>query len=74
MHILDGIRTSFTTIADRIAASRRASRFICGDCDRNERCDLPPDVNCIAKASQMARDGGTPMRLSAAYNSAVWPS
>jgi len=72
MHALDGIRTVFSAIAVRIAASRRASGFTCGDCDRNERCGLPPDENCVVKASQIARDGDKNPRPPN-YYSAVWP-
>jgi len=55
MRTFDGIRAIFTAIAGYMGASRLASRFTCGDCERNERCSLPPDDNCIAKAEQISR-------------------
>jgi hypothetical protein len=73
MHAFDGIRTLFTTIADRIAASRRASRFTCGDCERNEQRGLPPHEDCVVKAAQIVRDGEPSPRPPGGYYSAVWP-
>jgi len=72
-HALEGIRTIFAKIADRIATSRRVSRFTCGDCERNERCGLPPHDDCPVKAAQIARDGEYRQRESAGYYRAVWP-
>jgi hypothetical protein len=73
MHLLDGVRTIFTTIADRIAASRRASEFTCGDCEQNERCGLPPHDDCPVKGAQVTRDEEYRRREPAGYYKAVWP-
>ena len=73
MRALDGIRTMFKAIADRIAAVRRGSEFTCGDCDRSERCGLAPDGKCVVKAEQIARDGDNNPRPPAGYYTAVWP-
>jgi hypothetical protein len=73
MQVLDGIRAIFTTVADKIAASRRASEFTCGECERNDRCGLPPHGDCAVKAAQLARDGDYRAREPAGYYKAVWP-
>ncbi len=73
MSALDGMRTAFRTITERLAAVRRGSHFTCGDCDRSERCGLAPDPNCIVKASQIDRDGDNKPRPPGGYYTAVWP-
>ena len=30
--------------------------FNCGDCERHDRCGLPPDDACIVRATQIARN------------------
>jgi len=39
--------------------------FTCGECERRDRCGLPPDKTCIVKVMQIARDGGRPRRRTA---------
>jgi hypothetical protein len=73
MRTLDNIQAILNAIANRAAAMRRASRFNCGDCERNERCDLPPDEKCIPRAMQIARDGEYRARPPTDYFPAVWP-
>jgi hypothetical protein len=73
MQAFNGILTIFTSIADSIAASRRASEFTCGDCERNKRCGLPPNVDCLGKAAQLARDGEFHRMAPRGYYKAVWP-
>ena len=34
------------------------SEFVCGECERWQRCGLPPDKRCIVRAEQIARNGG----------------
>jgi hypothetical protein len=34
---------------------RRVSDFTCGDCERSDRCGLPPSDTCIVRAEQIAR-------------------
>ena len=60
-------------IAANIATSRRLSRFTCGDCERNERCGLPPDNNCVVRAMQIARDGDNHARRPMVAHPGVWP-
>jgi hypothetical protein len=49
-------------LAEARARRRRASEFMCGECERWERCGLPPNKNCIVMAAQLARDGGRPVK------------
>jgi hypothetical protein len=44
----------WAAVARFMATERRMSRFNCGDCDRWERCGLPPDAVCVHKAMQTA--------------------
>ena len=53
MRALDVARTALDAIRNAIV--RGDSEFTCGDCERKDRCSLPPNANCIAKAEQMAR-------------------
>jgi hypothetical protein len=39
----------------RFVALRQDSNFTCGDCERSDRCGLPPSKNCIVRAAQIAR-------------------
>jgi hypothetical protein len=73
MHLFDEIRKVVATVADRIAASRRGSEFTCGECERNERCGLPPHDDCVVKAAQLARDGEYGQRQPASLYKGVWP-
>jgi hypothetical protein len=63
------IRDKFARFANAIAGlQQRAAwaEFECSDCERRERCGLPPDRNCVVKAAQIAREGGRPRRKRAA--------
>jgi hypothetical protein len=73
MLILDGIRTIFTAISDRIVASQRGEEFTCGQCEWNERCGLPQHDDCVVKAAQLARDENYGQREPAGFYKAVWP-
>jgi hypothetical protein len=72
MRTLDDIRTVWERIIDRFAALQRLSRFTCGDCACNERCDHAPDPDCDARALQIAREGEERPRRRAGFP-AVWP-
>jgi hypothetical protein len=67
------IRTMSAKIAERIAASQRLARFTCGDCERNERCGLPPSDQCVVRAMQIARDGDYRVAPPIGFYPAVWP-
>ena len=58
----DVVRGMVAGLAALVARRRPASGFICGECERWERCGLPPNKNCIVMAAQLARDGGRPVK------------
>ena len=45
----------FTRLRSAMAALQRRTEFTCGDCERSDRCGLPPSDSCIVRAAQMAR-------------------
>ena len=49
------IQDVFAGFARAVAALRRRPEFSCGDCERSDRCGLPPSDRCIVKAAQIAR-------------------
>jgi hypothetical protein len=36
--------------------SLQRPRFECGQCERRQRCGLPPNKDCVTRAMQIARD------------------
>jgi hypothetical protein len=54
--MLDHIREIFARLRDFINGLTRPPEFVCGDCELNQRCGLPPDPDCLQKAMQRARD------------------
>jgi len=54
--MLDEITNIFTRVRDFIASVTRPPEFVCGDCERNQHCGLPPHEDCIEKAIQRERD------------------
>jgi hypothetical protein len=57
MRALDVVQGIFTKLAS-IVTVRGRSDFACGECERWERCGLPPSDKCIVMAVQIARNGG----------------
>jgi hypothetical protein len=53
-----------TRLTTLIATWRQRPDFVCGDCERWERCGLPPSDKCIAKAEQIARKAETGTRAN----------
>jgi hypothetical protein len=49
------IQGVFASCARTVAALRRRPDFTCGDCERSDRCGLPPSDRCIVRAAQIAR-------------------
>jgi hypothetical protein len=60
MRMLDILRWIFT--GSTIQGRHRRSRddFSCGECERLQRCGLPPHQDCVVRAAQLAR--GRPMK------------
>ena len=57
MRTLPKAQAIFVNLASRIARLGEP-KFTCGDCERWERCGAPPHDCCLARAAQIARDGG----------------
>ena len=53
--MLGPIRILIEKLASLVATQRRLSNFTCGDCERWQRCGLPPDANCVERAAQVSR-------------------
>jgi hypothetical protein len=56
------IQDVFAKLGRTVAGLRRRPEFTCGDCERSDRCGLPPGDRCIVKAAQMARGDWTRKR------------
>ena len=67
MRAIDAARGIFARFARIIAALRPASDFTLGDCERWERCGLPPSNACIVRAAQIARFGERPNRRATPF-------
>jgi hypothetical protein len=61
------LNTVFHAVARRVAAARTRPAFYCGQCERWERCGLPPSEDCIVRLAQIERDGGRSITRSAAW-------
>jgi hypothetical protein len=49
------IRNLFEKLSRAVATQRRLTTFTCGDCERWQRCGLPPDAKCVPRVAQIAR-------------------
>jgi hypothetical protein len=52
------VHAVISKLAVLITRPRERSDFVCGECERLERCGLPPDKRCIVMVAQIARNGG----------------
>lgn len=55
MRTLDVARTALEAVRNAMRGVRPDPEFTCGDCERRDRCSLPPNNDCLAKAEQMTR-------------------
>ena len=55
MRTFDIFRGIFPKRMALMSQRQRRSDFTCGDCERWERCGLPPHDDCIHRAAQIAR-------------------
>jgi len=46
---------AFTRLARLIDALHTCREFTCSDCERWERCGLPPSDTCVVRAAQLER-------------------
>ena len=53
--MLTTIRGALVGLTRTVAALWRPPEFTCGDCERSDRCGLPPSERCIVKAAQITR-------------------
>jgi hypothetical protein len=54
--MLDTIRDMLVRTRDFISIVMRPPEFVCGDCERNQQCGLPPRNDCVQRAAQIASD------------------
>ncbi len=55
MHISESIQRLMMKVIGLFAMRFRRPEFVCGDCDRLERCGLSPSDNCPFRLEQIAR-------------------
>lgn len=60
MRAFDAVRGIYADLASFLAAQRRLSRFVCGDCERWEQCGQAPSRQCVARLAQIERYGDRP--------------
>jgi hypothetical protein len=58
---IDFVQTGLAKIA---VFFRRESTFVCGQCERWQRCGLPPSSRCITKLEQIERERDRVKRLT----------
>ncbi len=54
MSTIDIVRDALTDWAHKLVAGRK-TEFTCSDCERWQRCGLPPNTPCVARAEQIER-------------------
>jgi hypothetical protein len=71
------VTTSKDSILARVgrflARVARGPQFSCADCERWERCGLPPTETCLIKAAQLARGDWEPHRRYRALARTIGP-
>ena len=66
-------RGILTRLSNFISRFSRQPDFTCSDCDRWERCGLPPDEPCVVKAAQLERGDWKLRRYARALSRTVGP-
>jgi hypothetical protein len=67
----DFFKNAFAAFGKFLTTQRRLSSFTCGDCERWERCGLPPDEKCAYRVEQMARGDWVDRRRAARLESTL---
>jgi hypothetical protein len=62
MRVFDFVPAILAKLTSMNATLRRTSEFTCGDCERVDRCGLPPSDDCIEKAAQIERGWTRPTK------------
>ena len=72
MGAIHSVEAFLNISAGRIRKARGKPVFYCGQCERWERCGLPPSEDCIPMLTQIELQGG---KLKDGGNSvaAAWP-
>jgi hypothetical protein len=66
MRALDVVQGTLAKLAALIIRPK-GSEFVCGECERWQRCGLPPDRRCTVMAQQIARNGGRRAKRTVLY-------
>jgi hypothetical protein len=66
MRALEVVRGAIAKLAASIMRPQ-GSEFVCGQCERWQRCGLPPNKRCIVMAEQIARNGGRSAKRTVLY-------
>lgn len=66
----DGIRARLSAL---LSGLFRKPEFTCSDCERWERCGLPPNVPCVVRAAQLERGDWKLRRQARALSRTVGP-
>ena len=69
MRVFQSFKAAVRQIATRTV--RRGSAFTCGECERWERCGLPPSSDCVIMAQQIERDGDRPVRRASWWRASL---
>ena len=57
MRAIRSLKAAAKAMAGRLAAARSRPDFYCGQCERWERCGLPPSEDCIHRLTQIENEG-----------------
>jgi len=60
-------------LSDVISRRRRHEDFTCSDCERWERCGLPPNDACVVRAAQLTRGDWKLRRQARALSRTIGP-
>jgi len=67
MRAIYSLKALISGIRGRLAAVRKKELLYCSECERSERCGLPPSDDCVYKLEQIERNRGRPPRRAAWY-------
>jgi hypothetical protein len=72
MRAIHSVKALVTRIVSYVTTARARPVFYCAQCERWERCGLPPSEDCIPMLTQIELQGG---ELKDGLNSvaAAWP-
>ena len=71
MRAVDSLKVATNAIGRWLEDARSRPEFYCGQCERWERCGLPPNRNCITMLAQIERNGGESNRRIARWDASL---